>query len=96
MWGGLALGVFLALAGLFSGQFALQLLGGLTGVLTAAYGLSSWRQRRHSEEAPMASPSWGIPELSLGERLLPYVFLLAAVVLVVFFTAYTGSNLGWW
>ena len=96
MWGGLALGAFLALAGLFSGQLPLQLLGGLTGVLTAAFGLSTWRQRRQTDDVPLASPSWGIPELGLGERLLPYVFLLAAVVLVVFFTVYTGSHLGWW
>lgn len=80
---------------LIGGSPAERLLGGLALLVAAGLGWTSWRGRRQQDEDKQEEPrQLRTPELSVGERLLPYFFITAAVLIVVAMTAYTLWYLG--
>ena len=79
------------------------LMGGMAALLAAFALLSGWWPLqalgglREGLEADLPQP-WraSAPPETLGERLLPAVFFLAAAVLVAAVTLYTLAALGLW
>lgn len=102
LMGGMA--ALLAVLGLLSGWWPLQALGGLVLLVTLGYFWSERRARRRPPGGLGAGPEVDVPQPwrasappeTLGERLLPAVFFLAAAVLVVAVALYTAAALGLW
>ncbi len=102
LMGGMA--VLLAAFALLSGWWPLRALGGLVLLVMLGYFWSERRARRQApggpgegREADLPRP-WqaSAPRETLGERLLPAVFFLAAAVLVAAVALYTAAALGLW
>lgn len=80
---------------LATGSPAEKLLGGLALAVAAGLTWTALRERRdRSGESGEAELDFRTPELSLGERLLPWIFYGAAVLIVVAMTAFTLWYLG--
>ena len=80
---------------LLTGSTAERLLGGLALVVAAGLAWSALRsQRGGDEQSPYPDTEFRTPDLSFGERLLPWLFYSAAILIVVVMAAYTLWYLG--
>lgn len=78
-----------------TGSEAERALGALALVVAAGLAWTTLRSRRSGRESSIDQPlELGTPGLSAGERLLPWIFFSAAVLIVVAMTAFTLWYLG--
>lgn len=80
---------------LLTGSTAERLLGGLALAVAAGLAWTALRSRRsESDHSTDQNLEFQTPELSLGERLLPWLFYSAAILIVVVMVAFTLWYLG--
>lgn len=78
-----------------TGSTAERALGGLALLVAAGLAWTALRGRRRESKSSGDQPlELGTPDLSLGERVLPWIFFSAAVLIVVAMTAFTLWYLG--
>lgn len=90
-WFHILVGVVLGLVALLAAEPLLQVMGALALLVTAGLLLS--RRRGTEGDAAPAVPG-PTPELSWTERILPWVFLAVAIVVVLALTLYTLNQVG--
>ncbi len=93
--------VLLLFSAFFSDSLLLRILATL-GVILGIGALASGRRlKRESEETESdlgrpLRPFEQAPAETVGERMLPYIFVGAAVLLVVSLALYAGRLIGFW
>lgn len=80
---------------LLTGSPAERALGGLALAVAAALAWAALRGRRsQSERSDPEDLQFRAPDLTVGERLLPWIFFSVAVLIVVAMTAFTLWYIG--
>lgn len=89
-WLQIALGVLLGVFGLLSSSSILQLLGGLAILISLVLAWGEWRRRQRGSERM----DFGMPDLSILERWLPWIFFTTALLIVLILTIFTLFRIG--
>ncbi len=94
-WPLVAMAGLIGAVALATGSPAERALGGLALLIAAGLAWTTLRARNQQADAPGGEDlELRTPDLSLGERLLPWIFFSAAILIVVVMTAFTLWYLG--